>query len=74
MLLVKYFAMCVANADVGSSTYTMDDFRETLAWVASGREDLAPLIEKTVDLDGLPEVFAGYADGSLVAMKTLLRP
>src|SRR5712691_5366701 len=57
----------------GSSAYAGDDFRETAAWIARGEVDLSPLIEKTVDLDGLPAIFEGYADGSLHAMKTLLR-
>lgn len=58
----------------GSSCYTMADFRETTAWIAAAEEDLSPLIEKSVGLEGLPDVFEGYANGSLVAMKTLLDP
>ncbi len=61
------------RAIVGSSAYTMSDFRETAAWIAAGNEDLAPVVEERVDLDGLPGVFAGYADGSLRAMKTVLQ-
>ena len=57
----------------GSAAYTMRDFRETAAWIAAGEDDLWPLIEKTVDLEGLPAVFESYADGSLHAMKTLLQ-
>jgi threonine dehydrogenase-like Zn-dependent dehydrogenase len=56
----------------GSSAYAADDFRATAAWAASGEVDLAPLIESRVDLDGLPTVFDGYANGTLDAMKTLL--
>jgi 2-desacetyl-2-hydroxyethyl bacteriochlorophyllide A dehydrogenase len=58
----------------GSSAYADYDFRETVAWIASGTADLAPLIELRVDLDGLPEVFEAYADGRLEAVKTLLQP
>jgi 2-desacetyl-2-hydroxyethyl bacteriochlorophyllide A dehydrogenase len=58
---------------VGSSAYAMDDFRTTAAWIAAGEEDLSPLIEKRVDLEGLPAVFESYAEGSLHAIKTLLR-
>ena len=57
----------------GSSAYAADDFRETAAWVASAEQDLSPLIESRVDLDGLPDVFEGYARGRLDAMKTLLQ-
>jgi 2-desacetyl-2-hydroxyethyl bacteriochlorophyllide A dehydrogenase len=57
----------------GSSAYAADDFRATAEWVASGQEDLAPLIESRVDLDELPGVFDGYAHGRLEAMKTLLQ-
>jgi 2-desacetyl-2-hydroxyethyl bacteriochlorophyllide A dehydrogenase len=59
---------------IGSSAYSHADFRETTAWVAEGETDLSPIIEKRVDLDGLPAVFAGYADGSLHALKTVLQP
>jgi 2-desacetyl-2-hydroxyethyl bacteriochlorophyllide A dehydrogenase len=59
---------------VGSAAYTMTDFRETAAWIAAGEENLAPLIEERVDLDGLPAVFEGYANGSLEAVKTVLEP
>ena len=58
---------------VGSAAYTMADFRETAAWIAAGDDDLSPLIEERVDLDGLPGVFEGYAGGSLHAVKTLLQ-
>ncbi len=57
----------------GSSAYAAEDFRATAAWVASADDDLAPLIEGRVDLDGLPGVFDGYAHGKLEAMKTLLQ-
>jgi 2-desacetyl-2-hydroxyethyl bacteriochlorophyllide A dehydrogenase len=57
----------------GSAAYTMDEFRETTDWIASGSVDLAPVIEHRVGLEGLPGVFAGYASGSLDAMKTVLQ-
>jgi threonine dehydrogenase-like Zn-dependent dehydrogenase len=59
---------------VGSSAYSAGDFRDTAAWVAAAEEDLSPIIEERVDLDGLPAVFAGYADGSLHALKTVVHP
>ena len=59
---------------VGSSAYSAVDFRETAAWVARRETDLSPIIEERVGLDGLPAVFAGYADGSLHALKTVLQP
>jgi 2-desacetyl-2-hydroxyethyl bacteriochlorophyllide A dehydrogenase len=58
----------------GSSTYTASDFRTTTEWIASGGENLAPLIERRVGLDDLPAVFEDYADGRLDAVKTLLQP
>jgi 2-desacetyl-2-hydroxyethyl bacteriochlorophyllide A dehydrogenase len=58
----------------GSSAYAADDFRETAAWIASGVDDLSPLIEQRVGLEALPAVFDAYADGSLDAVKTLLQP
>ncbi len=58
---------------VGSSAYTMRDFRETAAWIASGADDLSPMIERRVGLDELPAVFDGYARGTLDAVKTLLQ-
>jgi 2-desacetyl-2-hydroxyethyl bacteriochlorophyllide A dehydrogenase len=57
----------------GSAAYTREDFRSTSDWIASGAIDLSPVIEHRVDLDSLPDVFAGYAGGSLDAMKTVLQ-
>jgi 2-desacetyl-2-hydroxyethyl bacteriochlorophyllide A dehydrogenase len=59
---------------VGSSAYAMRDFRSTAEWIASGNDDLSPVIERRVDLDGLPAVFEGYAAGTLDAVKTVLQP
>jgi len=59
---------------VGSSAYTMRDFRETAGWIAAAEEDLSPVIERRVNLDGLPEVFAAYAEGTLDAVKTVFQP
>lgn len=58
----------------GSAAYTMDEFRATSDWIASGQVDLSPVIERRVDLDELPAVFARYAGGSLDALKTVLQP
>lgn len=57
----------------GSSAYAASDFRATTTWTARRSVDLSPLIELRVGLDDLPGVFAGYADGSLQALKTLLQ-
>jgi 2-desacetyl-2-hydroxyethyl bacteriochlorophyllide A dehydrogenase len=59
---------------VGSAAYSSADFRDTAGWIASADEDLSPLIEERVDLDGLPAVFEAYAEGSLHAVKTLYEP
>lgn len=55
---------------LGSAVYTRADFEATVRWLDDGA-DLAPMIEARVDLHGLAGAFAGYADGSLTAMKTL---
>jgi 2-desacetyl-2-hydroxyethyl bacteriochlorophyllide A dehydrogenase len=68
-------AIMVAERRIsGSAAYTPAEFRETAQWVASAEDDLAPLIEHRVGLDGLPEVFEAYADGRLAAVKTLAQP
>jgi threonine dehydrogenase-like Zn-dependent dehydrogenase len=58
---------------VGSSAYTAGDFRDVTDWIASAADDLSPVIERRVDLEGLPAVFEAYAGGRLDAVKTLLR-
>jgi threonine dehydrogenase-like Zn-dependent dehydrogenase len=58
----------------GSSVYTSADFRETADWIAGAEDDLSPVIEERVDLDGLAAVFEGYASGSLAVVKTVLQP
>lgn len=58
----------------GTAVYTPEDFRATAEWVASGERDLGPVIEGGVELEELPGVFDGYADGSLTAFKTIFRP
>jgi 2-desacetyl-2-hydroxyethyl bacteriochlorophyllide A dehydrogenase len=57
----------------GSSTYTTQDFRAVVRWVAAGDIDLAPIIESRVGLDDLPDVFRSYAEGRNDAMKTVLQ-
>jgi len=59
---------------LGSFNYSREDFAATAAWIASGEIDLTPLIEARVSLDGLPDAFARYADGTNRAMKTLWEP
>jgi len=55
---------------LGSAVYTRADFEGTVRWIDDGA-DVAPMIEARVDLPGLAGAFAGHADGSLTAMKTL---
>jgi threonine dehydrogenase-like Zn-dependent dehydrogenase len=57
---------------VGSSAYTMDDFRGVAAWIASGDDDLTPVIQLRVGLDDLPLVFERYSEGTLDALKTVV--
>ena len=57
---------------VGSSTYTMADFRDVAAWLSSGEEDLTPVVELRVGLEELPDVFERYAARTLDAIKTLV--
>jgi len=59
---------------LGSAVYTRADFEATVRWIDAGELDLEPMIEARVDLPGLVGAFAGYADGSLRAMKTLWSP
>jgi threonine dehydrogenase-like Zn-dependent dehydrogenase len=58
----------------GSYGYSNADFADVTAWVGSGEADLAPLIQHRVGFDGVVDAFAAYADGSLTAIRTLLRP
>jgi len=56
---------------LGSSAYTNEDFAETARSVAAHAGNLASLVEHTVGLAEMPQVFADYHDGRLSAMKTL---
>lgn len=58
---------------IGSAVYTPADFAEVAAWVGETELPLDALVQTQVDLDGLPGAFAGYADGTLRSVKTLLR-
>lgn len=42
--------------------YTLEEFAEALAALADGSVDTAPLITRTVDLDGLPVAFRSLSD------------
>jgi threonine dehydrogenase-like Zn-dependent dehydrogenase len=59
---------------VGSYGYNDEDFADVLAWVGRREADLAPIIEHRVGFDGVIGAFAGYADGSLDAVRTLFQP
>lgn len=56
---------------LGSSAYTHEDFAETARSVAAQAGNLASLVEHTVSLVKMPQVFADYHGGRLSAMKTL---
>lgn len=56
----------------GSAVYLPEEFERTVRWIESGEVDLGPLIERRVELDELPDVFAAYAAGGESAVKTLM--
>lgn len=58
----------------GSFNYTRESFDAVARWVMSGEQDLAPVIESRVELEGLIDVFAEYAQGSRADVKTLFQP
>lgn len=57
---------------LGSSAYTLEDFRAVAAALRDDGVDLAPMIERRVALAELPEVFEDYASGRETAVKTLM--
>jgi threonine dehydrogenase-like Zn-dependent dehydrogenase len=57
---------------VGSSAYTLDDFRAVAAALGEDGVDLGPMIERRARLSELPEVFEDYAEGRETAVKTLM--
>ena len=57
---------------VGSAVYTPEDFAATAAWVATTTVPLELLVQRRTTLAELPEVFAGYSDGRITAVKTLV--
>ena len=59
---------------IGSYAYSPKDFADVAAWVGRGEVDLSPIIEHRVGFDGVIDAFAGYADGSLGAVRTLFQP
>ena len=58
---------------VGSAVYTPDDFAATADWVARTEVPLELLVQRRAELDELPDVFAGYGDGRITAVKTLVQ-
>jgi threonine dehydrogenase-like Zn-dependent dehydrogenase len=59
---------------LGSSAYTHADFLAVARSFAGEGADLGVMVEATTDLAGAPQAFAGYAGGSLTAVKTLVFP
>jgi 2-desacetyl-2-hydroxyethyl bacteriochlorophyllide A dehydrogenase len=57
---------------VGSSAYTLDEFRAVAASLAAGDVDFGLLIERRIGLDELPAAFADYAAGRTSAIKTVM--
>jgi 2-desacetyl-2-hydroxyethyl bacteriochlorophyllide A dehydrogenase len=60
------------RALLGSAVYTHAEFEATARWIASGAVDLERVIERRVQLDALPEIFAAYAAGSERSLKTIM--
>ena len=57
---------------IGSSAYTLDEFRAVAASLAAGDVDFGLLIERRIGLDELPAAFADYAAGRTSAIKTVM--
>jgi len=57
---------------IGSSAYTLEDFRAVAAALRDDGADLAPMIERRVALAELPDAFEDYAAGRETAVKTLM--
>jgi 2-desacetyl-2-hydroxyethyl bacteriochlorophyllide A dehydrogenase len=57
---------------LGSSAYTLDEFRAVAASLAAGDVDFGLLIERRIGLDELPAAFADYAAGRASAIKTVM--
>jgi threonine dehydrogenase-like Zn-dependent dehydrogenase len=53
--------------------YTLEEYREAVGWIATGRVDVAPLITKRIGLDGTDEAFTALLDGAPEA-KVLVVP
>jgi threonine dehydrogenase-like Zn-dependent dehydrogenase len=54
--------------------HTVWDFDASIRLVADGRLQLAPLAQRTVTLDGLPDAFEALATGTSGAVKVLVDP
>lgn len=59
---------------IGSSAYTLTDFRDAAALLGDPRFDLAAAVERHTDLEGAPDVFRAYAEKQTTAIKTLVVP
>lgn len=58
----------------GSYGYSRDDFADLVEWLRVATVDLSPIIERTVSFDEIISTFDAYVDGSLSAVRVLLRP
>jgi L-iditol 2-dehydrogenase len=52
----------------------VEEFPRAIEAIASGRIDVMPLVEKTASLDEGPQIFQDLANGSLDAVKVILKP
>jgi threonine dehydrogenase-like Zn-dependent dehydrogenase len=57
---------------LGSSAYTLDEFRAVAASLGDGDVDFGLLIERRVGLDELPAAFEDYTAGRTTAIKTVM--
>ncbi len=58
---------------VGSFCYGSVEFADTAQWVAEHADELSPLIDGSVDIDGAAKAFADLADGTSTASKIVVR-
>lgn len=57
---------------VGSSAYLRDDFAAAIEMLAGGDRSAVMMVQQTVELDQISDVFEGYATGTLTALKTVI--
>lgn len=67
------YSITTAERDLlGSFGYDDTAFSDTAVWIGGREDELAPLINHEVDLDGAPEAFRALATGDLQASKVLV--